>query len=323
MFNLSSYSSYYSNYFGYYSTCMFYLTGAAQAVLTNVKAMRSGADPKTLKEKATKKSTPLAPNFRKSEELKQKEKEAEDKKKVKQVLSTKKNNQKNTSRESVERNSSLPRIKKSMSGATGGPSAGNTSPPKIKKSKSSNAMSGDNLSPPKKKSSNNKNIKKSRDSSQKSPPTRRNQNQQQDLLDDLFSDQTSPAMFSIGSPGDELVSPGEPMIINNEKENTISYEKFQPIPSDQTPIIQIENDAKNNNNKNQRIPKSLSTPSIPSKPVKSGPKRKIGTRGGGSKSPQRTLSIIDADPHHALSPSYNIDEDAVPFTFSRPGKLSI
>ena len=33
----------------------------------------------------------------------------------------------------------------------------------------------------------------------------------------------------------------------------------------------------------------------------------------------RGMSVIDADPHHALSPSYNIDEDAVPFTFSRPG----
>ena len=62
--------------------------------------------------------------------------------------------------------------------------------------------------------------------------------------------------------GDELASPGEYNTINttNGKEK-ITFENFG-IPSDQTPIIQIENDA--NNQKSQRIPKSLSTPAMPS-----------------------------------------------------------
>ena len=166
-------------------------------------------------------------------------------------------------------------------------------------------------------------------------------------------------LHPIGSPGDELASPGEYNAINEPiPENghqKISFQNFQPpstdhiqkisyesIPSDQTPIIQIENQAQN---APERISNSVSNPTIPSS-VNTGPKRKNGKasgngnggkasgNGSGNMSPNRKvsmgnikkiwphnrgMSVIDADPHHALSPSYNIDEDAVPFTFSRPG----
>ena len=47
--------------------------------------MRKGVEPKTIKEKATKKSTTLAPNMRKSDDQKQKEKIEKDKQQYKQM----------------------------------------------------------------------------------------------------------------------------------------------------------------------------------------------------------------------------------------------
>ena len=261
--------------------------------------MRKGIEPKTIKEKATKKSTTLAPNMRKSDDQKQKEKIEKDKQQYKQM--TKKIPNKNTS-QSVDRNNSLPRIKNSMSNE-------NISPPKVKKSKSSQGI----MSPNKKRSSNKINNGSVRKSRQKQVPEITEQ---------------SP-MFSIGSPGDEPSSPGEYNTINSSNGREQISLDFQPIPSDQTPIIQIENASKQ---KSKRIPNSLSIPGI----TKSGPKRKNGkmgndndhgavspTRRMDSLSPTRALSMIDGDPHHALSPSYNISEDAVPFTYSRPGNYQI
>ena len=254
--------------------------------------MRKGVEPKTIKEKATKKSITLAPNMRKSDDQKQKEKIEKEKQHFKQM--TKKSNR-NTS-QSADRNNSLPRIKSSMSNE-------NISPPKVKKSKSSQGI----MSPNKKRSSNkiNGSVRKSR---QKQVP------------------EQSP-MFSIGSPGDEPSSPGEYNTINPSNGREQISLDFQPIPSDQTPIIQIENASKQ---KSKRIPTSLSIPGI----TKSGPKRKNGKMGNGSDhdngnntlsprrmdslSPTRALSMIDGDPHHALSP-HELSEDAVPFTYSRPG----
>lgn len=251
-------------------------------ILNNVQQMRKGVEPKKLKEKATKKSISLAPNFRKSDDQRQKEKIEKEKQQFKQM--TKKSNR-NTS-QSADRNNSLPRIKNSMSND-------NISPPKVKKSKSSQGI----MSPNKKRSSN-KNNGSMRKSRAKTP---------------------SP-MFSIGSPGDEPASPGEYNAINPSNGREQISLDFQPIPSDQTPIIQIENAS--SKQKSKRIPTSLSIPGI----TKSGPKRKIGKMGNGNDpdngnalSPTRALSMIDGDPHHALSPSYNISEDAVPFTYSRPG----
>ena len=258
--------------------------------------MRKGYEPKILKEKATKKSITLAPNFRKSDDQKQKEKIEKEKQQFKQMTKT---SNRNTS-QSADRNNSLPRIKSSMSNE-------NISPPKVKKSKSSQGI----MSPNKKRSSNKNNgsVRKSR----KNQP-------------DILEHSPSP-MFSIGSPGDEPSSPGEYNAINPSNGREQISLDFQPIPSDQTPIIQIEHASKR---KSKRIPTSLSIPGI----TKSGPKRKIGKMGNGndhdngnalsprrmdSLSPTRALSMIDGDPHHALSPSYNISEDAVPFTYSRPG----
>ena len=260
--------------------------------------MRKGVEPKILKEKATKKSITLAPNFRKSDDQKQKEKIEKEKQQFKQM--TKKTNR-NTS-QSADRNNSLPRIKSSMSND-------NISPPKVKKSKSSQGI----MSPNKKRSSNKINNGSVRKSRQKQVPEITEQ---------------SP-MFSIGSPGDEPSSPGEYNTINSSNGREQISLDFQPIPSDQTPINQIEHASKQ---KSKRIPTSLSIPGI----TRSGPKRKIGKMGNGddhdngngalsptrrmdSLSPTRALSMIDGDPHHALSPSYNISEDAVPFTYSRPG----
>ena len=260
--------------------------------------MRKGVEPKTIKEKATKKSITLAPNMRKSDDQKQKEKIEREKQQFKQM--TKKIPNRNTS-QSADRNQSLPRIKNSMSNE-------NISPPKVKKSKSSQGI----MSPNKKRSSNKINNGSVRKSRQKQVPEITEQ---------------SP-MFSIGSPGDEPSSPGEYNTINPSNGREQISLDFQPIPSDQTPIIQIENASKQ---KSKRIPTSLSIPGI----TKSGPKRKNGKMGNGkdhngsgavspsrrmdSLSPTRALSMIDGDPHHALSPSYNISEDAVPFTYSRPG----
>ena len=247
--------------------------------------MRKGVEPKTIKEKATKKSITLAPNMRKSDDQKQKEKIEKEKQQFKQM--TKKSNR-NTS-QSADRNNSLPRIKNTMSNE-------NISPPKVKKSKSSQGI----VSPNKKRSSNRSNgsVRKSRAKQQEHSPS---------------------PMFSIGSPGDEPASPGEYNAINPSNGREQISLDFQPIPSDQTPIIQIEQASKQ---KSKRIPTSLSIPGI----TKSGPKRKIGKMGNGNDhdngntlSPTRALSMIDGDPHHALSPSYNISEDAVPFTYSRPG----
>ena len=141
--------------------------------------MRKGVEPKTLKEKATKKSTVLAPNFRKSEEYIQKEKEEKEKLKLKQALSLKKN--RNTS-DSADRNNSLPRIKNSMSNE-------NISPPKVKKSKSSQGV----MSPSKKRSSKQSNgsVRKTRSSQNSMAKSGSNQ-----------PDISEPSpMFSIGSPG--------------------------------------------------------------------------------------------------------------------------
>ena len=102
--------------------------------------MRKGVEPKTIKEKATKKSISLAPNMRKSDDQKQKEKIEREKQQFKQM--TKKIPNRNTS-QSADRNQSLPRIKSSMSNE-------NISPPKVKKSKSSQGI----MSPNKKRSSN-------------------------------------------------------------------------------------------------------------------------------------------------------------------------
>ena len=205
--------------------------------------MRKGVEPKILKEKATKKSITLAPNFRKSDDQKQKEKIEKEKQQFKQM--TKKTNR-NTS-QSADRNNSLPRIKSSMSND-------NISPPKVKKSKSSQGI----MSPNKKRSSNKSNgsVRKSR---QKQVPEITEQ---------------SP-MFSIGSPGDEPSSPGEYNTINSSNGREQISLDFQPIPSDQTPIIHIENASKQ---KSKRIPNSLSIPGI----TKSGPKRKNGKMGNGN-----------------------------------------
>ena len=110
----------------------------------------------------------------------------------------------------------------------------------------------------------------------------------------------------IGSPGEELASPGEYNTINDPTAEThpkISFENFQPtsasnqisqkisyesIPSDQTPIIQIENQAQNLNG--ERISKSISNPTIPLS-ENAGPKRKNGNaingNGHGQMSPNR------------------------------------
>ena len=161
-------------------------TGAAKLILQNVQAMRAGVDPKTLKKKATKKSTSLAPNFRKTEELKQKEKEELEKRKAKEsIAKSQKRNNRNTSISS-ERNNSLPRINKNIM------SGGNTSPPKIKKSKSGGVMS-----PTKKRSSNNNNNR----SSVRKSRSNRNLVTKDRQEPSTMIDPTEPSpMFSIGKP---------------------------------------------------------------------------------------------------------------------------
>ena len=147
--------------------------------------MRRGVEPKTLKEKATKKSSVLAPNFRKTDELKQIEQKEQEARRVKKSIEkTQKRSNRNTSISS-ERNNSLPRISKnSMSG-------GNISPPKIKKSKSGGIMS-----PTKKRSSINDNNNRSSVRKSRSNHSLVSKNRQEPST---MIDPTEPSpMFSIG-----------------------------------------------------------------------------------------------------------------------------
>lgn len=232
---------------------------AANKLLKNVEELRRGAE--SMKENVVKReSKPIAGNFRKTDKV---DKRTEAKmQEVKEAIL-----------KSQASSNSLPKIKKSRSGTmspkkTSGmmspkktASSGTMSPKKMKKTKSDILnSSAQNMPKTMKKSSSSTNI-----SSPPKPPV---------------------PLFSIGSPGEELASPGEPAIINDPKETMISYEKFKSV---QNPIVRT----------GPPQPKSIRSQSV----IELGkePRRKFGT--GAS-----------------LMPNYDIDEEAAPFT-ARSGSV--
>lgn len=179
--------------------------GAAKNLLKNVQELRRGAA--TMRDSVAKREqVPTASNFRMDKKTQKKIEE-----KVRKAFD-----------ESSPTSKSLPKIKKSQSGSMSprklkNSQSGSMSPRKLKNSQSNIDLATGTVSPKKVKRNKSDVLRTSQSSSQ---------------ISNIKKGQKSPPknskapIFSIGSPGEELASPGEPAIINDEK---ISIEKFRSV----------------------------------------------------------------------------------------------